>query len=93
MSSWSWLEVVQKTAQTWWLDKFGTFGPGPGRSQVLPMFLPFFSLLVAGLIQVPMFILTQSNHAWKLGCTAGAILHSGTLQWCKIHSLLTNAEV
>lgn len=58
-------------------------GPGAGRGQVLPTFLQFSSLLVAGLSQGRLFISALSSHAWNLGCFGGA-----TLCLCKINSLL-----
>lgn len=58
-------------------------GPGAGRGQVLPMFLQFPSLLVAGLSQGNLYISALSSHAWNPGCSGGA-----TLCLCKINSLL-----
>lgn len=58
-------------------------GPGAGRGQVLPMFLQFSSLLVAGFSQGHLFISTLSSHAWNPGCSGGA-----TLGLCRINSLL-----
>ena len=62
LSVWGWYGRPDHVAR-----EVSIFDPGPGRSQVLPMFVQFFSLLDAGLSQDPLFILTLSNHTWKLG--------------------------
>jgi len=84
MSSWSWLAYQCGGGTENSLDlvarQVSMSGPGPGRSQVLSMFLLFFSLLTAFLSQAPLFIPTLSNHAWKPGCIGSAILCFGTSQ-------------